>query len=119
MAAPGIEIAIGAINDPQFGPYVMVAAGGVLIELLADRAVALAPIDITAAHRLIAGLKVHRLLSGWRGARPADIDALAECIARVSVIAAEHRDSIAEIDVNPVIVGPAGCVAVDALIVRR
>jgi acetate---CoA ligase (ADP-forming) len=118
MATQGIEIAIGAINDPQFGPYVMVAAGGVLIELLADRALALAPIDVAAAHRLIAPLKVHRLLSGWRGAPPADIDALAECIARVSVIAAEHRDSIAEIDVNPVIVAPSGCIAVDALIVR-
>jgi acyl-CoA synthetase (NDP forming) len=119
MVAQGIEIAIGAVNDAQFGPYVMVAAGGVLIELLADRAVALAPIDITESHRLIAGLKVHRLLTGWRGARPADIDALAESVARLSAIAAEHRDSIAEIDVNPVIVGHAGCVAVDALVVRR
>ena len=117
MAPSGIEIAIGAINDPQFGPYVMVAAGGVLIELLADRAVALAPIDAATARRLIEGLKVHRLLAGWRGAPPADIDALAECMARVSLLAAEHRDNIAEIDVNPVIVHAEGCVAVDALIV--
>jgi acyl-CoA synthetase (NDP forming) len=119
MAPTGVEIAIGAVNDPQFGPYVMVAAGGVLIELLTDRAVALSPIDALTARRLIEGLKVHRLLAGWRGAPAADIDALADCVARLSLLAAEHSDSIAEIDVNPVIVHPEGCIAVDALIVSK
>lgn len=119
MVGPGTEIALGAVNDPQFGPYVMVAAGGVLIELLADRAFALAPIDTATARALIERLKVGRLLAGLRGAPPADVGALAECLARLSVIAAEHRDTIAEIDVNPVIAGPQGCVAVDALVVRR
>jgi acyl-CoA synthetase (NDP forming) len=119
MVPAGIEIAVGAVNDAQFGPYVMVAAGGVLMELLADRVVALAPVDVAAAHRLIAGLKVSRLLRGWRGAAAADVDALADCVARVSMIAAVQRDTIAEIDVNPVIAGSDGCIAVDALIVRR
>jgi acyl-CoA synthetase (NDP forming) len=119
MAAPGIEIALGAINDPQFGPYVMVAAGGILIEQLGDRAVALAPIDRDAALNLIARLKVSRLLAGVRGAPPSDIAALADSLARLSAIAAEHRDHIAEIDVNPIIVGPSSCLAVDALVVRR
>lgn len=117
MAPAGIEIAVGAVNDPQFGPYVMIAAGGVLMELLADRAVALAPIDAATARGMIEGLKVHRLLAGWRGAPPADVGALAEGVARLSMLAAEHRDNIAEIDVNPLIVHPDGCTAVDALIV--
>jgi acyl-CoA synthetase (NDP forming) len=119
MVPSGVEIAIGAVNDPQFGPYVMVAAGGVLAELLTDRMVALAPFDATSAGCLIDGLRIRRVLQGWRGAPPANVAALADCVARLSVIAFEHRDRIAEIDVNPIIAGPAGCVAVDALLVRR
>ena len=118
MAPPGVEIAIRAINGEQFGPYVTIGGGGVLIELVADRAVALAPIDPFLARRVIAGLRVSRLLDGWRGTPVADIGALADCFARISVIAPEHRDSIAEIDVNPITIGPNGCVAVDALVVR-
>src|SRR5262249_43374050 len=119
MAGRGVEIGLGMVNDASFGPYVMIAAGGVLIELLADRVVGLAPIGRETARALIARLKVARLLEGVRGGPRLDIDALAECVARLSVLAWEQRDRIAEIDINPVIVTPDGCVAVDALVVPR
>jgi acyl-CoA synthetase (NDP forming) len=119
MAGRGVEAALGAVNDPDFGPYAMVAAGGVLIEILDDRAVSLAPIAAGTAVRMIARLRLARLLAGVRGAPLADAAALADALCRLSHLAADFADLIAEIDVNPVIVGPSGAVAVDALVVGR
>jgi len=116
MVPAGIEMALGVIADPTFGPLVLVGAGGVLVEVLHDRALALPPVDATGAHRIIDRLAVRPILHGVRGAEPADVDALAEAIARLSVLAADLGDLIAAVDVNPVIVGPKGCVAVDALV---
>ena len=117
MAPPGVEVALGIVRDPTFGPLVLVAAGGVLVELLHDRKLALPPIDEDAARRLIDRLAIRLLLDGVRGAPPCDVDALAHAVSRLSVLAVELGDRIAELDVNPVIVSPSGCVAVDALIV--
>ncbi|HEX5936652.1 MAG TPA: acetate--CoA ligase family protein [Actinomycetota bacterium] len=117
MAPPGVEVALGIVRDPTFGPLVLVAAGGVLVELLHDRKLALPPIDEAAASRLIDGLAMRPLLDGIRGAQPSDVDALARAVSRLSVLAVELGDIIAELDVNPVIVSPTGCVAVDALVV--
>jgi hypothetical protein len=100
----------------MFGPLVLVAAGGVLVELLKDRKLGLPPLDQTAAHRLIDGLASRPLLDGFRGGPPADVDALARAVSRLSVLAADLGDRIAALDVNPVIVSPDGCVAVDALV---
>ncbi len=119
MAGRGVEAALGAVVDPDFGPYAMVASGGVLIELLEDRAVSLAPLAAGTAERMIGRLKLSRLLSGVRGAPPADAAALAGALRRLSHLAADFAELIAEVDVNPVIVGPSGIVAVDALVVRR
>lgn len=119
MAPKGAEMALGVTIDPQFGPLVMVAGGGALIELLRDRRYALPPLDARAARRMIDALASRPLLDGARGAPAADIDALAEAAARLSVLAAELGDRIAEVDVNPVIVSAKGCVAVDALVVPR
>ena len=119
MAPAGVEVAFGLTVDPQFGPLVVIAAGGALIELLADRRVALPPLDTAAARRAIAGLGLHRLLAGVRGRPAADLDALAEAAARFSLLATTLGDRLAEVDVNPVIAGPEGCLAVDALIVAR
>jgi acetate---CoA ligase (ADP-forming) len=116
MVPPGIEMALGVITDPTFGPLVLVAAGGVLVEVLHDRALALPPIDGVGAHRIIDRLAVRRILDGVRGAEPGDVEALAGAIARLSVLAQDLGDLIAAVDVNPVIVGPKGCVAVDALV---
>jgi hypothetical protein len=87
------------------------------VEVLHDRTLALPPIDEDAARRLIDRLAIRPLLDGVRGAPPCDVDALAHAVFRLSVLAVELGDRIAELDINPVIVSPSGCVAVDALVV--
>ncbi len=119
MAGTGVELAFGLVNDPQFGPLVMIGAGGTLIEVLRDRVPALPPFDTAEARRLIDRLAIRPVLDGVRGAPAADLDALAEALARFSVLATELGGAIAEMDVNPVIAGPEGCIAVDALVVGR
>jgi acyl-CoA synthetase (NDP forming) len=119
MVPKGVELVIGARVDPQFGPLIVVGSGGILVELLRDSVVALAPVGRAAALAMVRRLKGAALLTGFRGSAPADLAAIADAIARVSELIADHRDAIAEIDVNPVICSPRGCVAVDALIVRR
>jgi succinyl-CoA synthetase beta subunit len=117
MAPPGVEVALGIVRDPTFGPLVLVAAGGVLVEVIHDRKLALPPIEEDAARRLIDGLAIRPLLDGVRGAPPCDVGALARAVSRLSVFAVELGDQIAELDINPVIVSPQGCVAVDVLVV--
>ena len=119
MAPAGVEVALGIVHDDTFGPLVVVAAGGVLVEVLHDRRLALPPVDRAGAMRLLDGLAIRPLLDGVRGAPPADIEALADAIVRLSLLATEVGDSIDALDVNPVIVSPKGCVAVDALVVPR
>ena len=116
MAPPGVELALGVVRDPQFGPLVMVAAGGVLVELLRDRRFGLAPLGSRAARAMLDRLAVRPLLDGVRGARPADLDAVADTVARLSVLAADLGQGLDALDVNPLIAGPDGCLAVDALV---
>jgi succinyl-CoA synthetase beta subunit len=118
MVEPGVEMALGVVHDPQFGPLVMVAAGGVLIETLGDRRLALPPLDEVRASKLIDGLETRPLLNGVRGAPPADVNALARTLSRLSLLAQDLGDLIGALDANPVIVGARGCVAVDALVER-
>ncbi len=117
MASKGIELALGIIIDEQFGPMVMAGAGGALVEHLDDSRCALAPFGEAEAHRLLDSLKLRRLLDGARGVAPVDTDALAATIANLSVLAACLADVLGELDANPVIAGPNGCIAVDALVV--
>jgi len=119
MAERGVEIALGAVFDPQFGPCVMISAGGTLIELLDDKVFARAPIAAPEAADLLGHLKISRVLAGARGAKPADSAALAHAIERFSVMIASLGDDLIEADVNPLIVTPRGAVAVDALIVPK
>lgn len=119
MAPTGVELALGALFDPQFGSCVMVAAGGTLIELLHDRAFALAPVNRHQARDLLDSLTVKDLLAGVRGAAPADLEALAGLVERFSIMVSELGDLLAELDANPVIAGAAGAVAVDALVIAR
>lgn len=117
MIDKGAEVGLGIINDPQFGPILMIAAGGILIELMSDRAVALCPVSAEEADELLSSLKIDTLINGVRGQAAANRQALIEIIVRLSWLAFELEDVIGEIDINPVIVNPAGAVAVDALIV--
>jgi acyl-CoA synthetase (NDP forming) len=115
MAGPGTELSVGITTDPGLGPLVVVGAGGVLVEHLADRAVALPPVDADQARRMLSRLRVAPLLAGFRGGPPADLGAIAAAITGVSAIACELGGDLAALDINPLICGPAGAVAVDVL----
>ncbi len=117
MAGAGVEMILGLVRDAQFGPVVMIGTGGVHAETLGDAVFALPPFDAAHARRLVDRLALRPLLDGARGAPPADVDALCEAAARLSVLAAALGDVIAEIDINPLIVRENGCLAVDVLVV--
>jgi acyl-CoA synthetase (NDP forming) len=117
MAPPGVEMALGIVRDPQFGPLVVVAAGGVLVEVLHDRRLLLPPVDADRARIAVDSLRVRSLLDGVRGSPPADVDALVRAIVRLSALAADLGDLLDALDANPVICSADGCVAVDALVV--
>ena len=119
MVGKGTELALGGIGDPQFGALLILSAGGTLIELMEDRAFALAPVDELEAERKLDGLKLRKLLNGVRGAQPAHMPSVLRAIACFSVMLADLDGLIAEVDVNPLIAGPSACMAVDALIVPR
>ncbi|MFC3124205.1 acetate--CoA ligase family protein [Pseudoroseomonas globiformis] len=116
MVPQGIEMVVGARQDPLFGPTVLVGLGGILVELLRDSAVALAPVGGAEARVMLGRLKGAQLLSGFRNLPGADIGILADIVQRVSELAADHAGRIAEIDVNPVICAGTRQIAVDALI---
>jgi acyl-CoA synthetase (NDP forming) len=119
MAPSGVEIALGVVRDPQFGPLVLVAAGGVLVEVLKDRRLGLPPLDAPRARRLVDRLAVRPLLDGVRGAPPSDVDALVGVVVSLSWLAHDLGDHLEALDVNPMICGSSGCVAVDALVIPR
>jgi len=118
MASKGVEISFGMTRDEQFGPIVMIGAGGVLIEMMKDRRFVLPPFGPKEARWQIDKLSLRPLLDGKRGAKPADIDALAKAFAAFSLMVGDLDGLISEIDVNPLIVNEHGAVAVDALIVK-
>jgi acyl-CoA synthetase (NDP forming)/RimJ/RimL family protein N-acetyltransferase len=112
MAEPGIELLVGVTSDPVFGPVVACAAGGTATELLADSTVRLAPLTEADVHDMPRELAMSPLLRGHRGAPPADVAALEDVLRRVGALA-DDLPAIAELDCNPVVVGPAGAVIVD------
>ncbi len=116
--ASGIEVILGAVNDPNFGPYVMVGLGGVLTEVLHDVTHRFAPVSMDDARAMLAELRGAKILDGYRGAPPADVDALARALVNLSWLISDHRDRITEIDVNPLFVRAQGhgVVAADALV---
>ncbi len=115
MAAPGPEVILGMVRDPQFGPAVMVGLGGIFVELYRDVAFRLPPLHPAEARAMLRELKAAPLLTGYRGQPPRDLDALASCACAVARIAAEHPE-IQELDLNPVIAHERGCTIVDAKI---
>jgi acyl-CoA synthetase (NDP forming) len=118
-AAPGTEMLLGVVRDPALGPLIVVGAGGVLTELLADRVVTLPPVDHCGALRMLRRLRVSALLDGARGQPPADLDGVAAAITGLSALACELGDALDALDINPLICGAAGAVAVDALVVTH
>jgi acetate---CoA ligase (ADP-forming) len=119
MIADGVaEILVGLIVDPQFGQVLVLGAGGVLTELLADSVALLPPFTRESLRTALGTLKVAELLRGYRGKPAGDVEALVDIALGVARYAAENVSSLVEIDVNPVIVRPAGrgAAAVDVLI---
>lgn len=118
MRTGKVELLVGARNDPQFGPMIIVGAGGVLVELLRDVAVAMAPVCEKKARSMIESLQIAKLMQGFRGSAELDIDAAAQAVSRISWIVSDIGPRFCELDVNPLLVSEAGkgCVAVDARI---
>ncbi len=119
MIPPGVEIMVGARVDPQLGPLVVAGLGGILVELLKDTSLELAPVTPAEARAMLLRLKGARLLTGFRGSAPVDLDRLADIVCRLSELAADQAGRIAELDVNPLICAGDRIVAVDALIALR
>ena len=119
MVEAGVEISVGIVRDEGFGPLLVVAAGGTLVELLADRVVACPPVSHAGALSLLDGMRIRPLLAGWRGGPAVDIDALADVIVRFSEMATELGDVVDAVEANPVIATPRRVVAVDALVIAR
>jgi acetate---CoA ligase (ADP-forming) len=121
MAKKGVEIIVGTMLDATFGPMIMVGLGGITTELFRDVVYRPAPVSAPEASAMLAELKAAPLLNGFRGAAKADVPALAQLISQVSLLAARWSKEISEIEINPVLVHPAGqgVTVVDALVVRK
>ena len=115
IAAKGVEMIVGVVQDKHFGPVVACGAGGTATELIKDVAVRITPITRGEASRMVRSLKTFPLLDGYRGSPRANVDALEDVLLRVSALVEAHPE-VVEMDLNPLIVHPAGAVAVDARI---
>lgn len=112
------ELIVGVVREPGFGPVLVLGAGGVLTELLQDSATLLLPVDAAAIGRAIEGLRVARLLQGYRGKPAGDLAALVAAIQAIAHFVEEHADRLVELDVNPLLVLPdgQGVLAADVLL---
>jgi acetyltransferase len=114
----GHELIVGLKRDPTFGPVVIAGAGGIAVEILNDKAVELTPVDTRLAREMIGRTRISRLLAGYRGEPAADTEALCRAIAAVSDLAVDLPE-ILELDINPLVVDPAGVCALDARVRLR
>jgi acetyltransferase len=112
----GYELILGSSVDPQFGPVLLFGAGGQLVEVMKDSALALPPLNATLARRLMEQTKVFTALQGVRGRAPVDLEALAQVLVRFSQLVVEHP-RIAEIDINPLLAAPGRLLVLDARVV--
>ena len=115
QARPGVELIAGVSRDDRFGPLVVVGLGGIFVELLHDTAMRLAPVDRREARAMLDELRGAPLLHGARGAQPADLDAIADLLARLSELAAARPDLV-ELDLNPIVAYDHGLAVLDARI---
>jgi acetyl coenzyme A synthetase (ADP forming)-like protein len=109
----GTELLAGVVQDPVFGPLVAFGPGGVFAELIGDATLRIAPLTDVDAEELVTSGKAGRLVAGFRGSRPSDAAALTDLVHRLGRLAHDVPE-VSELDLNPVVAGPAGCVAVDA-----
>ena len=114
--APGLEMVLGIVRDPAFGPFVLVGTGGTYAEAIDDVALGLAPLSPAQAERLVRSLRGHRLLGGFRGSPPADERSLINLVVTLSGIAVSYADYISEMDINPLIFSAGAWRVADALV---
>lgn len=107
------ELIVGAATDPVFGPVILFGRGGIAVEVIADRAVALPPLNANLARELVSRTRVSRLLKGYRDRAPADLEAILRTLIQVSQIIIDLPE-VVELDVNPLLAGPEGVLALDA-----
>ena len=120
MAKSGVEVILGAFRDPKFGPICMFGLGGTLVEAIQDVTFRLAPMWEVSAGIMVRSIKAYNVLKGIRGIPPSDIDAIKDCLLRLSQMVSDHPE-IAELDINPLIVYPEGngCVVADSRILLQ
>ena len=116
VQSEGVEMIVGMTTDQQLGPMVTIGFGGYYAEAMNDAITLMPPFSKEMAKNALSKLKMKTLLEGYRGSKPADLDAFAEFASRFSMIAVELSNQVCEIDLNPVILGNDNCIAVDALI---
>jgi acetyltransferase len=104
----GVEMIVGAHDDPIYGPVLVVGAGGILVELVRDSAVRLLPVSMADADAMIGGLRAKKLLDGFRGQPPCDTDALLRAICDFGAFYLDHRPYLGELEINPLAVLPKG-----------
>ncbi|GAB4420331.1 MAG: acetate--CoA ligase family protein [Anaerolineae bacterium] len=119
MIPAGVELLLGLVNDPQFGPMLALGTGGIFVEVLRDHRLLMLPTTPADVRKALLSLRSAALLKGARGHPAADIEAVVDAAMRLAALAADLGDLIAEVDINPLIVLPSGAVAVDALIVPK
>jgi acetate---CoA ligase (ADP-forming) len=119
LVPQGPELIVGMARDPALGPLIVTGPGGVLADLFPERTVALPPLTVAAAASSVSRLRFAEVLAGVRGSQPCDTAAVAAAIAAFSVLIGELGDWLEAFDVNPLICGPSGVLAVDALAILR
>jgi acyl-CoA synthetase (NDP forming) len=119
LVTGGVETVVGVSQDPLFGPVVMVGLGGIFVEVLEDVTFRVPPFDGDEVHRMLRELKGYPLLTGVRGRKPVDVDALVDVVMKVQRLSVDLAGEVAELDINPLVVRPRGAVALDALVVRK
>src|SRR5437667_9113823 len=119
MVPQGVELIVGLQNDPQFGPVIMVGLGGVLTEIFRDVAFRMLPITIEDAKSMLAELKGTKILRGYRGSNPIDLNILAKALTQIGKIGVDNAGYFDSIDFNPIVVYPKSYYVVDAKIILR
>ena len=114
--AVGIELILGAVNDYQFGPVLLLGFGGTGVEIYRDTTMRMAPVDEALVRSMVKELKARPLLEGYRGTPPVDLDSLVDTVVRFSELTLELENEFESIDLNPLICNNENCVAADARI---
>jgi acyl-CoA synthetase (NDP forming) len=115
----GVELIVGAKNDDQFGPVILVGLGGVGVEIYKDTAIRMAPIEPRDVRSMVTSLEAHRLIEGYRGSEPVNMELLTPLLVNFSRLVMEMESLVESIDLNPVMCSSQRCVVADARIILR